>query len=188
MSCSHRKHYLISARDSVSPDRFFYATFAPIDGMLAKLWICVQAPSRCAGGIIRSMRELKALTGLRAIAAIWVLFFHSSFSDLSFVPSFVSSLMSAGFAAVSLFFVLSGFILTYNYFPLEDGSQSRTKPGRYFVARFARIYPVYVLAFVLGAIAQGQLLNPANDPLPPWWLNVDHVFWIAELDVGPRLD
>ena len=96
----------------------------------------MQAPSRCAGGIIRSMRELKALTGLRAIAAIWVLFFHSSFSDLSFVPSFVSSLMSAGFAAVSLFFVLSGFILTYNYFPLEDGSQSRTKPGRYFVAAF----------------------------------------------------
>ena len=85
-----------SASDSVGLTEFFYATFASIDGMLAKLGICVQASSRCAGGIIRSMRELKALTGLRAIAAIWVLFFHSSFSDLSFVPSFASSLMSTG--------------------------------------------------------------------------------------------
>ena len=28
-----------------------------------------------------------------------------------------------------------------------------------------------MLAFVLGAV-EGQLLNPANDPLPPLWLNV----------------
>ena len=149
-----------SASDSVGLAQFFYATFAPIDGMLAKLWICVQAPSRSAGGIIRSMRELKALTGLRAIAAIWVLFFHSSFSDLSFVPSFASSLMSAGFAAVSLFFVLSGFILTYNYFPLEEGSQSRTKPRRYFVARFRPNLPRLRISVCSGCHCAGAIAQP----------------------------
>ncbi len=118
------------------------------------------------------MKELKALTGLRAVAAIWVLFFHSSFGSLPFIPGVVASILTAGFAAVSLFFVLSGFILTYNYFPMEPSPQPHKRSGRYAIARFARIAPVYFLGFVLGAITEGQLLDPANNPLPPLWLNV----------------
>ena len=43
---------------------------------------------------------------------------------------------------VSLFFVLSGFILTYNYPVLHD------KIGRFYLARFARLWPVHI--FTLG--------------------------------------
>jgi peptidoglycan/LPS O-acetylase OafA/YrhL len=69
------------------------------------------------------MKELKALTGLRGVAALWVLFFHSSFRGLPHMPGFVGSLIGSGYAAVSLFFVLSGFILTYNYLPRERSQQ-----------------------------------------------------------------
>jgi peptidoglycan/LPS O-acetylase OafA/YrhL len=117
------------------------------------------------------MKELKALTGLRAVAALWVLFFHSSFKELPHMPAVAGSIIGAGYAAVSLFFVLSGFILTYNYLP-RDPTHAFTKPDRYVVARFARIYPVYIFAFILGAIMEGPLLVPTNDPLPPFWLNV----------------
>lgn len=118
------------------------------------------------------MKELKALTGLRAVAAIWVLFFHSSIGSLTFVPASVATILTAGYAAVSLFFVLSGFILTYNYFPMESSPQPHKRSSRYFVARFARIAPVYWLGFILGALSGGPWIFAANAQVFPLWLNV----------------
>src|ERR1700754_2251983 len=118
------------------------------------------------------MKELKALTGLRAVAAIWVLFFHSSVGGLPVLPTSVATLLTAGFAAVSLFFVLSGFILTYNYFPMEPSPQPHKRSSRYAVARFARIAPVYWLGFILGVISGGPLIFASNAQVFPLWLNV----------------
>src|SRR5258705_7828485 len=118
------------------------------------------------------MKELKALTGLRAVAALWVLIFHSNFRNLPHMPGFVGSIIGSGYAAVSLFFVLSGFILTYNSLPRDRSQQPFKTPDRYIVARFARIYPAYIFAFVMGALVEGPWLLPTNDPLPPIWLNV----------------
>ena len=51
-----------------------------------------------------------------------------------------------GFIAVSFFFVLSGFVLTYSY----SGSDGRMRGTRsaFYLARFARIYPAYLLAAI----------------------------------------
>src|SRR6266446_1525759 len=47
-----------------------------------------------------------------------------------------------------LFFTLSGFVLAINYGPAF--ARSLTQPLRsYFVARFARVYPLYILALLL---------------------------------------
>ncbi|MEJ7824169.1 MAG: acyltransferase [Solirubrobacteraceae bacterium] len=86
---------------------------------------------------------LPSLTALRAIAAAGVFVAHSGF----FVgrTDVTASLQDGGGAGgVTFFFVLSGTILAYNYF----GEFSRQ---RFYRKRFARIYPVYLLAFVLGA-------------------------------------
>ena len=58
-------------------------------------------------------------------------------------------LIGSGQMAVSLFFVLSGFILVYNYSP----DDVRTRRGRrsFYAARVARIYPVYLLGIAAGA-------------------------------------
>ena len=74
-----------------------------------------------------------ALTGIRALGAMAVFFGHLPF--LTGFPLTVN--------VIVVFFVLSGFLIVYMYYPLEG----LAKPGLagYFTNRFARIYPVYFL-------------------------------------------
>ena len=129
------------------------------------------------------MKELRALTGVRALAALWVFGFHSSLGDLPHMPRFLSGIVEAGYAAVSLFFVLSGFILAYNYLPRQGRLLERQTLGSYFVARFARIYPTYLLALVLAAFAQGPLLFPGHT-LPPFRANLLTLFGLQTWTFG----
>ena len=62
--------------------------------------------------------EIKALTGLRILAAVWVVLFHfrPMLGDVS--PDFRENLapvLNCGAQGVDLFFILSGFVLTWNY-------------------------------------------------------------------------
>jgi peptidoglycan/LPS O-acetylase OafA/YrhL len=52
-----------------------------------------------------------------------------------------------GFSGVTFFFVLSGFILTYNYHSFFATLSAR-EVWKFYAARFARIYPVHALTFV----------------------------------------
>ena len=92
--------------------------------------------------------RLEPLTGLRAVAAYSVLIAHAiSVSFLKDVPAELSQFSSRlAWFGMSLFFVLSGFVIHYNY---AEGF--RTKPlGRatwdFFAARFARLYPLYAVS------------------------------------------
>lgn len=85
---------------------------------------------------------LKALTSVRFFAAMYVVLFHDRLQDtLTGVPV-AARFIESGYTAVTLFFVLSGFILAYNY-PAVKSRKS------FWIARFARVYPVYLLATVL---------------------------------------
>ncbi|HEX8699644.1 MAG TPA: acyltransferase [Myxococcaceae bacterium] len=91
---------------------------------------------------------LHACTGLRFIAALGVVGYH--FYNPSQEPTAsraFSHLLQAGSNMVGLFFVLSGFILAYNYLGERGGFVGST--WDFYRARFARIYPVYLLALVV---------------------------------------
>jgi len=97
----------------------------------------------------RSKPSLNALTGLRFLAAMGVVFFHFAVPILQGRSYFFLNLANAGYIAVDLFYVLSGFILTYSYLTLQGtliGSRHN-----FYVSRFARIYPAYFLGFLLAA-------------------------------------
>lgn len=91
--------------------------------------------------------RLEALTGLRFIAAMQVVVFHFAQGHVKGAPTVVRNLVSSGYTGVSLFFVLSGFILAYNY--LEVGGNGRFDVRSFWVARVARIYPVYALGLLI---------------------------------------
>ena len=101
--------------------------------------------------------ELPALTALRGIAAVGVLFFHSSYYAYHFAGGSPPWLWRRGYLAVDLFFFLSGFVLTHVYGRRLTDGKSWPAIGRFLWARFCRIYPaslfttaVFVLAYTVG--------------------------------------
>jgi len=92
---------------------------------------------------------LPALTSLRFFAALLVILFHC---DLAIHPWPIDGLLRAGVPAVTFFFVLSGFILTYVH-----AGKPMTTAG-FWAVRAARILPVYYLGALLAA---PQLFYPA---------------------------
>ena len=87
-------------------------------------------------------RELNALTSLRFFAAAMIVFFHCR-GLFGISEQLVDSVPRA--QAMSFFFVLSGFILVYVYPSFDRVSDIR----RFWVARFARLWPVHFAAFLL---------------------------------------
>jgi peptidoglycan/LPS O-acetylase OafA/YrhL len=87
------------------------------------------------------------LTGLRFFAALYVVLFHqeTTFAAGHHFSKPLLTFLGHGYLAVSLFFVLSGFVLTYNY----ADRWSETRFSKFLLSRFARIYPVYALTLLL---------------------------------------
>ena len=70
------------------------------------------------------------------------------------MPRPVTTFLEHGDLGVALFFMLSGFILFYTY---KDNLQTGRDLYKFFVARVARLYPVYFLALVISALIQMRL-------------------------------
>ncbi len=87
-------------------------------------------------------RNVPALTGLRFLAAMYVVAFHFA------RPT--NAILSCGYLGVGVFFVLSGFILAYVYGRTPERPFDRAS---FWSARFARVYPLYLLSFLLAAPA-----------------------------------
>jgi peptidoglycan/LPS O-acetylase OafA/YrhL len=87
---------------------------------------------------------LNALTGIRFFAAIYVVLFHFA-GSCKWISVAVDKIVQYGYIGVSIFFVLSGFVLAYNYHDMSFPSGRK----RFWAARFARIYPLYIFAFII---------------------------------------
>jgi peptidoglycan/LPS O-acetylase OafA/YrhL len=94
---------------------------------------------------VRAKKErLPALSGLRILAALNIVFFH--FSNPKWFGPF-APIVANGYTSVSFFLMMSGFILAYNY--EERARAGKLKAKNFWIARFSRLYPVYVLALLI---------------------------------------
>jgi len=92
------------------------------------------------------MKRLECLDGLRGLLAVYVLLGHMApFAEL---PAWVQNAVSHGGAAVDLFFVLSGLVITQSL----QRANGRAKP--FLIGRAARIFPVYLVVFALAVALQ----------------------------------
>ncbi|HEX2400865.1 MAG TPA: acyltransferase [Mycobacterium sp.] len=118
--------------------------------------------------------EIKALSGLRIVAAVWVVLFHfRPWLEVS-APGFRSALapvLNCGAQGVDLFFMLSGFVLTWNYLDRMGESFSIRSTLHFLWLRLARVWPVYLvtlhlaLAWIIFTLYVGHLPSPVADQL-----------------------
>jgi peptidoglycan/LPS O-acetylase OafA/YrhL len=119
---------------------------------------------------------IPALTGIRAIAAYLVFFHHfnplNALKSTNQVAALINPLFEEGHIGVTIFFVLSGFLITLRYY--ENLHLTKAWFFKYMRNRIARIYPLY---FIITALTFGLIaLNPVYDILK---LNV--IFSRAEM-------
>ena len=128
----------------------------------------------------------KNLDGLRAIAAMAVVFRHIA----SWIPSegsfneFIKKLLSfsyqGGKYGVIFFFILSGFLISYLLFH-EQKINGRIKIGRFYMRRILRIWPLYYLTVLIGfyiyPVFVPEAIISASEIY--YWLfltNFDHIY------------
>lgn len=110
-------------------------------------------------------RTLAALTGVRGVAAWWVVLYH--FREIIPTPGWSEAyaVIERGDLAVDLFFVLSGFIISMNYLH-QLNKFSWQGYLRFLALRLGRIYPLHLfmmLVFLLNPIAI-MLFSNAQEP------------------------
>jgi peptidoglycan/LPS O-acetylase OafA/YrhL len=107
------------------------------------------------------VREIKALTSLRGIAAMMVVTQHFSATAQSHAAVTIPSFVPHGYMAVSLFFVLSGFIMAYTYHA-DFALRGVPAMPSFLLKRAARILPLntaVVIAIVAAGMASEVLLG-----------------------------
>lgn len=118
--------------------------------------------------------EVRALSGLRIVAALWVVLFHFRPLLTEAAPAVSSALapvLNAGAQGVDLFFILSGFVLTWNYLDRMGESWSTRATLRFLWLRLARVWPVYLVtmhlaaAWIIFTLYVGHVPSPAVDQL-----------------------
>ncbi len=95
----------------------------------------------------RRKPELRALTGLRAVAAMAVVVSHVGVPPS--LPDKLAKIAHWGYVGVPLFFMLSGVVLGYNYEGLSFRQTRRTV--KFYVARVARVMPLYWVMIIYSA-------------------------------------
>lgn len=110
--------------------------------------------------------QLDQITFTRFIAALTVVFFHYGQSVFPANISFLFENITAGPIAVGYFYVLSGFIMAIAYYQPQEDKQQAINKKKYWLARFARIYPVYLLALLIIVAAKFKTLGENWETLP----------------------
>jgi peptidoglycan/LPS O-acetylase OafA/YrhL len=108
------------------------------------------------------------LTGLRGIAAGWVVLFHlwlaAGSPRLAWGPLDLTAVFSSGYLGVDLFFVLSGFLLGLPFMRWALGEAPFPRLGRFWKRRALRVLPAFYAQ--LGVLVLLALVGIGT--LPPW--------------------
>ncbi len=117
---------------------------------------------------------IRQLTGIRLVAAVWVLLYHSQgpldaigLLSMPVLPDFIR----VGRLGVDLFFALSGFILAHTYLSSLGERLKVDKSAKFLWLRLARIYPVHLVMLLVAGFAVFAQSIVTGEELDRSWLN-----------------
>lgn len=137
--------------------------------------------------------EIKSLTGIRGVAAVYVIIFHwynhlfHKQPVLSFSPlgQLAHNFIKHGYLAVDLFFSLSAFVLCVASFKLFSEKPTFENYKKFIFKRFFRLFPVYICLTLLYylwfdnssvtnllinlTLFQGIIPSHSGSIVPPGW-------------------
>ena len=111
-----------------------------------------------------------ALEGLRGLAALWVAYSHIFFFKFNLDPAYhptfpFGEFFNAAHGGILIFFTLSGYVIGItNQLPF-----SRSNAIRYLLRRLVRLYPIYLVAILLGILSA---------PTDTWKTIVGNLFFL----------
>src|ERR1700760_2305906 len=105
------------------------------------------------------MKRLVCLDGLRGVLAVYVMLSHTM--PFAPMPHWLHWLFQHGGAGVDVFFILSGLVIVQSL----EGFGFQGRP--FLIARVARIYPVFLVVFLLAIAVQ------------PLATGFEHMAWIG---------
>jgi peptidoglycan/LPS O-acetylase OafA/YrhL len=108
-------------------------------------------------------KHIDALTGLRAVAVLLVFEAHLQQRYFSFQALQGTALSNTPYFGMTTFFVLSGFVIHWNYAHLFATERPGVAWWNFFVARFSRLYPLHLavtlVAIYLGGFESGKFVQ-----------------------------
>lgn len=128
---------------------------------------------RSSGPKTTPTQQIRSHAALRGIAALLVVGYHLQFGAWFRLPiETVSDVLTRGYLAVDLFFVLSGFIIAY----VNDAGRTHVvtlaEAASFWRARFARLYPLLAFSLLVmilfRVIVSLAYLAGSRDP-PIYW-------------------
>jgi peptidoglycan/LPS O-acetylase OafA/YrhL len=131
-------------------------------------------------------RRIPELDGLRGTAVAMVLFFH--YISHPIVPrsqglfEFLFLRTRLFWCGVDLFFVLSGFLIGGI---LLDSRESPNYFKAFYIRRFCRIVPIYLLFITLVGIAHWLIYRPVGEPLN--WVFAGKLPWYSYLSFAQNI-
>lgn len=117
---------------------------------------------------------IRQLTGIRFVAAAWVLAYHlqGPLQPLGVLEvPVLSETLRVGRLGVDLFFALSGFILTHTYLQRMGSRLQANKTAQFWWLRLARVYPVHLVMLIVAGVAVVAEARIAGRAADRDWLN-----------------
>jgi peptidoglycan/LPS O-acetylase OafA/YrhL len=124
--------------------------------------------------------EVRSLTGLRIVAALWVVCFHFSFTPGDAYTRYwepLRPLVHTGALGVDLFYVLSGFVITLTYLDKLGSRLSVRGTVGFLWARICRIWPVYATVISLFGLWMLYRASRITDDFVVWQTVQPTVSW-----------
>ncbi len=125
--------------------------------------------------------EVRSLTGIRGVAALFVVVYH--YVSLKSLPG--SSFLDHGYIAVDLFFVLSGFVMAMTYGERFEAGYTPAIHFNFLLLRLGRTYPLYISVTVFCLIVFGLLARTWDPTLGDVLSNI---FLVQTWGLAPSAD